>query len=179
MLSRNDAQLIKVRNPWVISSSEKYTGHYSDNPAIGKEVLTSADRLELDHPDENDRVFYMSVEDFKNEFEFTSMNFDNSDWHHAWHLTIDDDYVGSRPGIESWCGSSCYRYRATITNLHNSANTIHPGIHIWRWRTYAQTSKCMQRVAGTIHSIERDGYGPKGLYEGNKWLDTISLAPAG
>ena len=174
VLTRNGQRLVKMRNPWSI---ERYYGPYSD--ASGD--LTDNDRIELGHLDTTtyDGVFFMRIEDYFLMTDSTSMNFDveTHNWQHDYHLTIDDDGSGSTPGNFYWCGSDCARYTGRITNNASVYNMIYPGIHTWRWRTYAQTNKCEQ-TGWQEHLISEDGSNTVyGLYDGDVWMPTIYLAP--
>ena len=139
-LSRNSQRLVKMRNPW---SVERYYGPWSDFHTNATYQLTTDDLIELDHEQRNDGVFWMAIEDYTAFTHYTTLNYDvdQHSWHHAWHLTVDDDRTGGVDGQWSWCGSSCTRYYGVIKNTSSVSNKIHPGIHMWRWRSYAETPK--------------------------------------
>ncbi len=79
------------------------------------------------------------------------MNYEVEEWYHDYHLTIGDTGAGAGSGIFNWCGSTCARYTGVIRNTANVPNVIHPGIHTWRWRSYAETTEC-QQDGGNAHS---------------------------
>ena len=104
-----------------------------------------------------DGVFWMAIEDYVAYTSYTSMNYDvyEHGWHHAWHLTVDDDRVGGIDGLWSWCGSTCTRYTGVVRNTSDVWNRIHTGIHTWRWRSYAETTKCDQSP-GKPHAMKQE-----------------------
>ena len=165
-----------MRNPW---AREKYYGPWSDNHTNAAYSLTDADLLELDHEKGNDGFFWMAVEDYHAYTSYTSMNYDvdNHNWHHGYHLTLDDDETGSRPGEWTWCGPSCTRYTGVVVNTSNVYNKIHPGVHTWRWRSYAETTSCDQNT-GNSHAMKEDGTRTAyGFRNGERWLRVVNLAP--
>ena len=105
------------------------------------------------------------------------MNYDVEEWYHDYHLTIGDDGSGSTSGRFNWCGSTCTRYTAVITNTANVDNVIHPGIHTWRWRSYAETDKCDQS-GGKAHSMLQQGtLTARSFRNGERWMPVITLGP--
>ena len=93
-----------------------YYGPFSDN----SNELTPEDRDYLGHYDSNDGVFYMRLQDYFAFCQYTSVNFDTTGWHHAYHLTTDDDLSGAKTGEFGWCGPVCSRYTGRITNVSNT-----------------------------------------------------------
>ena len=175
-LSRNGQRLLKLRNPWSI---ERYYGPWSDLHDNAEYTLTEADKEELDHTAAMDGVFWMAIEDYVAYTSYTSMNYDvyEHGWHHAWHLTVDDDRVGGIDGLWSWCGSTCTRYTGVVRNTSDVWNRIHTGIHTWRWRSYAETTKCDQSP-GKPHAMKQENSNQAyGFRDGERWLPIIELGP--
>ena len=135
----NGQKLLKIRNPW---GQENYYGPYSDYGDLSDTDLDWLNDNGHPHTKRDDGEFWIRSEDF---YAFTDILTNNPDvealgWHHAWHLTIDDDGTGGAPGEWYWCGENCTRYIGTVTNDADVTNTIHAGMHTWMRRTYGSTS---------------------------------------
>mmetsp|Transcript_30671 Transcript_30671/g.37950 ORF Transcript_30671/g.37950 Transcript_30671/m.37950 type:complete len:163 (-) Transcript_30671:906-1394(-) len=108
-LSTGD-RLVKLRNPHGVDG---YTGAWGDKS--GKWTDDLAAEVGLDR-DTDDGSFYMSIEDYKSQFEHLVVNIDPTDKHMAYFLRLDDDGSGARHGRYNWCGSTCTRHLLTVSS---------------------------------------------------------------
>ena len=53
-------------------------------------------RVELDHEiDLGDGVFYMPIEDYLDQVQYTTINYNTENWFHDYFLVLDDNGAGS------------------------------------------------------------------------------------
>ena len=75
-------KLVKIRNPW---GKETYHGPWSDK----SDKWNSKLKQEAGHTDENDGVWFISAEDYHENFYFTSASVDVSDEHMTYFAAFD------------------------------------------------------------------------------------------
>lgn len=80
----NGVRLVRVRNPW---SSEKWAGAWSRH----SELWTEALKAEVGETLSNDGEFFMTIEDYNDQFAYTTFNHDTTGWFNASFLKLGDD----------------------------------------------------------------------------------------
>ena len=67
-------------------------------------------------PEDNDGLFYMSVEDYLEQMDVTFINYDTSNWHHAYFMMWDDPSENTGTDIHTsfWCVGNCVQHRVIV-----------------------------------------------------------------
>ena len=143
--------------------------------------MTEAVRAELQSHDSDmtDGVFYMKIEDYFFDIDYTTVNYDTQNWHHDYFLQLND--VNGPAGSWGFCGAECKRYMVTVRNNSSVSNKIHAGAHMWRKRTYKQDGceTAFTQQNNNEHSIYRIGDNKITKFQGDeneKWLEPLEFA---
>ena len=96
-LSTGD-RVLALRNPW---GKETFNSTWSDSSEVWTEDL----RQEANHTSNVDGKFFISIKDYKEYLEYTTISFDVSDAYQAYFLVLNDTYV--KTGTEQDCGVNC------------------------------------------------------------------------
>jgi len=86
-----------MRNPWGI---ERYTCDYSDDSDLW--TLDLKREAGATETVENDGLFFMTIEAYKEQGLATLVSFDTAGWYNSYFLMLDDDTEAD--GSWSWCG---------------------------------------------------------------------------
>merc|ERR1711916_393231 len=89
----NGVKLIQARNPW---GEREWKGDWSDSSPLWTAEL----KKELDWENKDDGIFWMSLEDFVDQFtHFYGVRLYEDEFGKKWqHLTIRDEWTGSTSG---------------------------------------------------------------------------------
>ena len=88
----DEHRLVELRNPW---GSEKWFGPWSDSSTEWTDDL----RKQVDHLSDNDGKFFMSIEDYIWQIEYTEFNMDVTKWSHSYYSVIGDDEPVNRGAV--------------------------------------------------------------------------------
>ena len=99
-------RLLFLRNPW---GREKFDGDWSD---FDSERWTTNKRRQRKIPTADDGLFYISVEDYLKHMDYTYINYDTTNWYHAYFMMWGDP--AERNGSEHICGLDCTQHRLYV-----------------------------------------------------------------
>ena len=123
-------RLLLVRNPW---GREEYNGAWGDDDRR----WTSNNKRQREIPENNDGLFYISVEDYLEHMDLTFINYDTSDWFHAYFMMWDDPEENKGDSFDPsvWCKTDCIQHTLFVKSSIKQAVRI--GGHAYRFYTYA------------------------------------------
>ena len=122
-LSTGD-RLVAVANPW---GEERYHGPWSDSSPLWTDAL----RREADHVHRDDGKFFMPIEGWLSNMEYTTYNYDVERQHHAYFMVLGDTYES--PDRSEMCGSyyaPCTKH--TFTVFSRTEQTVRLSAHTWQ-----------------------------------------------
>ena len=132
-LSTGD-RVLALRNPW---GKETFNSTWSDSSEAWTEEL----REEANHTSNNDGKFFISIEDYKEYLEYTTISFDVSEAYQAYFLVLNDTYV--KPGMKQDCGVNCTVHKFYVQSEIDQEVLI--SAHSWDDKHYL--GDCMQHSA--------------------------------
>ena len=119
-----------MRNPW---GREQYNGAWSDSDSR----WTREVRNQRGIPENNDGLFYISVEDYLEHMDMTFINYDTTDWYHGYFMMWDDpeEHMGDSFESSFWCEGNCVQHILFVKS--KVKQTVRIGAHTYRFYTYA------------------------------------------
>ena len=114
-------RLVHMRNPW---GHELWKGDWSDQSPLWTDEL----KTKVDDDWNDDGKFYMSIEDYYNEFMATWINWPTEEMHEAHFLVLDDENTKS-PGKLPWCGETCTLHEFEL--ISTEEQTVYLSAHTW------------------------------------------------
>lgn len=116
----NGQRLLRIRNPW---GREYYDGPYADNDTANWDAALQA---QVSYVDDNDGTFFIDLNTYINEFEYTQTHIDTTNLHQTYHLVIDDQSTNM----------SGTRVEHTFEITSAVDQTIYVGANTWPKRSY-------------------------------------------
>ena len=147
-------RLVQVRNPW---AAESFVGAWSDGSSLWTDQAKAdvqADPHVTHWESNDDGIFFMSFDDYFEQFQWTQVNFDTANMGESHFLMLDDPAPANGNGASwaTWCGADCTKHTLTVTS--DVDQTVYLTAHTWDSRGMAR--QC-QDWDGKYHSIYWDG----------------------
>ena len=83
--------------------------------------------------EQNDGLFYMGIDEYLEHMDFTYINYDTTNWYHAYFMMWDDP--GVQNGNTFYCGEECTQHKLIVKS--SVAQNVRIGAHTYRFYTYA------------------------------------------
>ena len=134
-------RLVKIRNPW--GNGEKYTGPWCDEcpewDTVSQDIKDSIS-FNAKH---GDGISFMTVEDYRDNFHRTVVNFDvtDGDWYGDHYLYLNDE---DRRNSDGYCANyygDCVKltkHEFKLTNTADVAQKVYAAVHTWHRRSYSE-----------------------------------------
>ena len=95
----NNVKVIKLRDQNGIYATE-WSGAYNDSDPIWSTISTTS-KTAVKYARTNDGVFFMTITDFKKNFQWVMYTFNPATWKHAYWMALGDGDTIGTPGVSS------------------------------------------------------------------------------